>query len=89
MDEDTNSKVESLLWELDWIYTTAATPGAGWKAAWRWSGHASRRGHRRALYGRIVELAREFGTGGQWPAPSDAAQRGMERAFREIEIEGY
>jgi hypothetical protein len=79
---------ESLLFELDWIYTTAKTPSAGWKAAWRWSGHASRRSYRRELYGHIIELAKRFGTGETWPPVSDASQRGMERAFRQIGIEG-
>ena len=83
------SKLESLLFELDGIYTGAATPSAGWKAAWRWAGHASRRAHRRALYGRIIELAQQFGAGETWPPVSIEAQRGMERAFRLIGIEGY
>jgi hypothetical protein len=84
-----NNKLESLLSELDWIYTTATTPSAGWKAAWRWAGHTSRRSHRRELYGHIIELAKRFGAGEAWPPVSDAAKRGMEKAFREIGIEGY
>ncbi len=84
-----NDKLEDLLFTLDGVYTTAATPSEGWKAAWRWAGHASRRQHRRALYGRIIELAQQFGAGATWPPISDAAQKGMERAFREIGIAGY
>lgn len=86
MGNDIKSKLESLLWELDWIYTTAATPAAGWKAAWRWAGHASRREYRRELYGHIIELAKRFGAGEDWPPVSIEAQRAMERAFREIGI---
>lgn len=98
MGNETNDKMESLLFELDEVYTTATTPVAGWKAAWRWAGHASRRKYRRVLYGRIIELAREFGAGETWrlgaadalePPVSIEAQRGMGRAFREIGIEGY
>ena len=84
-----NDKLEALLFDLDGVYTTAKTPAEGWDAAWRWAGHASRRAHRRALYGRITELAQMFGTGETWPPVSIEAQRGMEKAFREIGIEGY
>lgn len=93
-----SNKLETLLFELDGVYTSATTPSAGWDAAWRWAGHASRRAHRRALYGRIIELAKQFGTGQTWSleaadAPwspvSIEAQRGMERALRQIGIEGY
>ncbi len=98
MGNEKNDKMKSLLFELDGVYTTATTPSAGWKAAWRWAGHASRRKYRRVLYGRIIELVKVFGAGETWrleaadalgPPVSIEAQRGMERAFREIGIEGY
>ena len=87
MSKTKQERITDAVESVQWAYTTALTPGQGYRAAFKVAWHASRRDLRHELLAEIIRLAREYTTGDVWPPSSESVERAVAKAFAQIGID--